>query len=158
MSREAETGFNTVTLERGIFWLALLLVAAETLYGAYWAGIDVGLRLGIIPHSAAPDWAAILPTLTWMQEFVFFSHVVLNMLALAALALRWVGCLPLYIVSIIFDRLDWIILGMNPLTFTEIDWAEDMLVAFMHFGGLALMAMMLQRGELSARLNPIRPA
>lgn len=153
-----------------MFWLCVALVAAETVYGVYWGLPNIGIRLGIWPWDFHPGLRELIPTLSLGQEIAFFTHVVLNIVALAALLKRSALCLPAFLIAFILDRLDWIVLGLNPLSTVRNDTDGDFTAFISAFGGIGLMAIlqlltitlmafMLQSGQIRFRgkTNPDWP-
>jgi hypothetical protein len=150
---------------RLIFWLCVVLVTVETLYGFYWAVPNIGVRLGIWPREIDQGLYELIPTLSKLQETLFFSHVVLNVLALAALLRRWAGCIALFVTAFLLDRIDWIMLGLNPIASFQNDtgvafthlitlFAGIGLMAILQIGTIGLMTVMLQNGQLTTTLPP----
>jgi hypothetical protein len=121
------------------------------------------------------DWACGhgISTLSFINSFrrspggkklPFFSHVLLNILALVALLRRWVGCIPIFITAFILDRLDWIVLGLNPLSFapnqSDFIWTDFVsqfggigLMAILQLCTISLMAVLLQSELLTSSLS-----
>ena len=149
--------------QRAPYWICLALVGFETLYGFYWTIPDIGVRLGVWPRNIHPGLYDVIPTLSWWQEFAFFSHVVVSALAFAALWLRWGACFPIFMAAFILDRIDWLAMGLNQnaaiRTMVEGGWMSVMA----YFGGfgvtgylqcisLILMIYLLQTGEITMKL------
>ncbi|WP_300529101.1 hypothetical protein [Maricaulis sp.] len=151
-------------INRIFYWLCFALVGFEILYGFYWAIPNIGLRLGIWPEAMNPGLAELIATLNFWQEAAFFGHIGLNIIALIALSNRSAACIPAFIVAFLLDRIDWIILGLNPASFGVTSPAEDWVQFISSFGGIgltamlqmlciALMASFLFNGQLSTHMK-----
>lgn len=149
-------------VNRFFYWLCIILVSFEILYGIYWAVPNIGIRLGLWPAAWNTGLAALIETLSFWQEAGFFSHIVLNGIALLALLNRSVACIPAFVVAFILDRIDWIILGLNPASHGVVDpgWVEFIsgfgsigLTAMLQMTAIALMASLLFNGQLSTHLQ-----
>lgn len=147
-------------LKRLMYWFCVLFVAVATFYGFFWAIPNIAVRLGVWPRDIYPSLYEIIPTLSFGQEAVFFSHVVLNAVALYMLLRHWRLCIPVFIISFILSRIDWILLGMNPLSYIRNQSVDDIISFIANFGGIGLMgllqllaiilmALMLQTGQLT---------
>lgn len=149
-------------INRFFYWLCIMLVILEILYGIYWAVPNIGIRLGLWPADWNTGLAALIETLSFWQEAAFFSHIVLNGIALQALFNRSVACIPAFGVAFILDRIDWIILGLNPNSLNLAESSLDKfiyafegigLMAMLQMMSIALMASLLFNGQLSTHLQ-----
>ena len=149
-------------INRFFYWLCIMLVILEILYGIYWAVPNIGIRLGLWPADWNTGLAALIETLSFWQEAAFFSHIVLNGIALQALLNRSVACIPAFGVAFILDRMDWIILGLNPNSLNLAESSLDKciyafggsgLMAMLQMMSIALMASLLFNGQLSTHLQ-----
>ena len=96
-----------------IFTLAVTLMVIQVAYGVYWAGHDLSARLGLWPNEQLAE--EFLNSLTFSQEAFFFSHVILNFVVLGLLLRRSRYTLPLFILSFILDRIEWVLMTDNTL-------------------------------------------
>lgn len=90
---------------------AIVLVTLQVLYGLFWAGHDLSARLGLWPDPAIAQ--QFLSGLSWTQEFFFFGHVVLNCVVLWLVITKHHYALPVFTVSFLFDRIDWVMMTGN---------------------------------------------
>ena len=145
-----------------MYWLCVLFVAVETIYGFFWAIPNIAVRLGVWPREIYPSLYEIIPTLSFGQEAVFFLHVVLNAVALVMLLRHWRLAIPVFVAAFVLGRIDWILLGLNPLSYIRNQSVDDVISFIANFGGIGLMGilqllaiilmgMMLQNGQLAKR-------
>lgn len=127
-------------LDTLLYWLCIVLVAAETLYGLFWGELNIGIRMGWWTLDYPPGLHTLIPTLSFWQEAAFFTHIVLNGLALALLIKRSTLCLPAFILAFILDRMDWIVMGFNPVANVRNDTDHDITAFISSFGEIGLMA------------------
>ncbi len=150
-------------IRRATYWLCVVLVGVEVFYGLYWAFIDIAIRADLWPMHLHLSFRQLIPSLTWWQEALFFLDVTLKTLALIALLWRWWACVPLFITAFILDRIDWILLGLNPVagggTGSWGDWTDIVsnfggigLMAYLQIFAIGLLLAMLQTDQLSRRL------
>lgn len=92
---------------------ALALLGLQVVYGLYWAGHDLSARLGLWPDAALAQ--QFLAGLSLWQEFFFFAHVILNCVVLLLLLKKHRFALPLFVLSFLFDRVDWVMMTGNTL-------------------------------------------
>ena len=122
-----------------LFWTCVVLVALETAYGFYWGAPNIAIRMGLIPDDIMPGLHELIPTLNWVQETLFFAHILFNTGALVTLLYRWALCIPLFALAFLLDRIDWIILGMNPIASVRNENGENWTAVISQFGGFGLM-------------------
>lgn len=100
--------FTRLATNNAIYLSGLFLLALQTLYGLYWAWHDISARLGLWQNEEVAR--EFLASLTFTQEFFFFSHVTLNIIALLLLLRRSRFVLPVFVASFLFDRIDWVMM------------------------------------------------
>ncbi|MBO6797333.1 hypothetical protein [Maricaulis sp.] len=105
--------FTRLASNNTIFLTGVFLLVLQTLYGLYWAWHDISARLGLWQDEAVAQ--EFLASLTFTQEFFFFSHVTLNIIALLLLLRRSRFVLPVFVVSFLFDRIDWVMMTNHTL-------------------------------------------
>jgi len=94
-----------------VFWVLVGLVVVQVVYAGYWALHDIAARLGMWSDAGEAD--AFIASLTALQETLFFSHVVMNVVVLGlVLARRWLA-LPAFILSFLLDRAEWVMMSGN---------------------------------------------
>jgi hypothetical protein len=94
-----------------VFWVLVGLVVVQVVYAGYWALHDISARLGMWSDAGEAD--AFIASLTALQETLFFSHVVMNVVVLGlVLARRWLA-LPAFILSFLLDRAEWVMMSGN---------------------------------------------
>ncbi|MAK65363.1 MAG: hypothetical protein CMF75_11590 [Maricaulis sp.] len=132
----------------------IALVAIQVLYGLYWALHDVTARLGLWPD--AEQAADFVRSLGLVQEILFFSHVALNGVTLALVLLRWRLALPVFILSFVLDRGEWILMSGNTLFSDMVAVDAWALFSFTLQGAIfALLLILSFDGPLGPR--PVRP-
>ena len=162
--RVGSWGTERMAINRFFYWLCFAFMSFEIVYGFYWAIPNIGIRLGLWPTSWHGGLAELIETLSFWQEAAFFGHIALNVIALIAFLNRSVACIPVFVVAFILDRIDWIILGLNPASFGVTDPGGDWVQFISDFGGIgltamlqmtsiALMASLLFNGQLSTHLQ-----
>jgi len=90
---------------------ALALLSVQVVYGFYWAGHDLSARLGLWQDAVLAQ--EFLAGLSLWQEFFFFSHVLLNCVVLWLAVKRHAFALPVFVLSFLFDRIDWVMMTGN---------------------------------------------
>ncbi len=93
------------------FYILIGLLSVQVAYGLFWAVNDISARMGLWPDPLLA--AAFVQSLTVLQEIFFFSHVVMNGVALVLALMGRRLALPTFILSFVLDRADWIIMGGN---------------------------------------------
>ncbi|WP_323761399.1 hypothetical protein [Maricaulis sp.] len=129
------------------FYILIGLLSVQVAYGVYWAGYDLSARLDLWENSEMA--AAFVQSLTLMQEVFFFAHVVLNMvtLGLALAGRHW--ALPVFVLSFVCDRADWVIMGSNNLFSMLVDVDSWALFSFTLQGAIiALLVFLRFEGRL----------
>jgi hypothetical protein len=94
-----------------IYKASIVLMVLQVLYGFAWAAHDLAIRFGLWPGAGLE--ADYIASLTVLQETFFFAHVALNPIALVLLLRRNWLVLPVFAVSFVLDRLDWILMAGN---------------------------------------------
>lgn len=123
-------------LDTLLYWLCIVLVAAETLYGLFWGELNIGIRMGWWTLDYPPGLHTLIPTLSFWQEAAFFTHIVLNGLALALLIKRSTLCLPAFILAFISS------------------FGEIGLMAIVQLLTIAAMGFLAQTGQIRWRGGP----
>lgn len=129
------------------FYILIGLLSVQVAYGLYWAGYDVSARLDLwdSPELAA----AFVQSRTLMQEVFFFAHVAMNCIALALTLAGRHWALPVFIVSFVFDRADWVIMGGNNVFSILVDVDTWALFSFSLQGAIiALLVFLRFEGRL----------
>jgi len=129
------------------FYVLIGLLSVQVAYGLYWAVYDVSARLGLWD---SPELAiAFVQSLTLLQEVFFFSHVVMNCVALALTLAGRHWALPVFVVSFVFDRADWVIMGGNNVFSILVDVDTWALFSFTLQGAIiALLVYLRFEGRL----------
>lgn len=132
----------------------IVLVTIQVLYGLFWAGHDVSARLGLWPD--AEQAVDFVRSLGLIQEILFFSHVVMNGVTLVLVLLRWRLALPVFILSFMLDRGEWILMSGNTLFSNMVAVDAWALFSFTLQGAIfALLLILSFDGSLGPR--PVRP-
>ena len=105
--------FTRLATNNAIYLTGIFLLALQALYGLYWAWHDISARLGLWQDEEIAR--EFLSSLTFTQELFFFSHVALNVVALILLIRRSRMVLPVFVVSFLFDRIDWVMMTHHTL-------------------------------------------
>ncbi|MBR9825946.1 MAG: hypothetical protein GYB36_09110 [Alphaproteobacteria bacterium] len=144
-----------MSIKQGLFWVCVLIIGMEMLYGFYWGLPNIAIRLGLLPDTILREHHELIPTLSWFQELLFFSHMILNVMAFAAILYRWVACIPLFALAFILDRIDWVILTMNPVASVRNANGEDWTAVMAQIGGFGLMGVLslITLGLMAVLLN-----
>ncbi len=138
----------------GMHRTLLILVAVQVAYGAYWALHDLSARLGLWPD--AEQAADFVQSLGLIQEVLFFSHVVMNGVTLILVLLRWRLALPVFILSFMLDRGEWILMSGNTVFSSMVAVDAWALFSFTLQGAIfALLLILSFDGSLGPR--PVRP-
>ncbi|MAC90150.1 MAG: hypothetical protein CMF73_12615 [Maricaulis sp.] len=129
------------------FYILIGLLSVQVAYGLYWAGYDVSARLDLWENQALAT--AFVHSLTMTQEVFFFSHVALNMVALGLTLAGRHWALPVFILSFVCDRADWVIMGSNNLFSILVDVDTWALFSFTLQGAIiALLVFLRFEGRL----------
>lgn len=132
------------------YWILIGLVLVQVAYAGFWAAHDISARLGLWPEPAEAQ--AFIASLTLTQEILFFSHVILNVVVLALVWRHSRLALPVYVLSFILDRGDWVIMGGNTLFASMVDVDVWALFSFSLQGAIfALLITLSMDGTLTAR-------
>ncbi|WP_203293342.1 hypothetical protein [Maricaulis parjimensis] len=130
------------------------LVVIQVLYGLFWALHDISARLGLWPDKLQA--IEFVNSLGLVQEILFFSHVVMNGVTLMLVLLRWRLALPVFILSFILDRGEWILMSGNALFANMVAVDAWALFSFTLQGAIfALLLILSFDGSLGPR--PVRP-
>lgn len=137
-----------MTGRRDIPDLALIsLLAVQVAYAGFWAAHDISARLGLWADPVQAE--AFILSLSLTQEILFFSHVILNVIALVLVLLRRGIALPVFILSFACDRIEWVIMGSNNLFSMMVDVDSWALFSFTLQGAIiALLVFMRFEGRL----------
>ena len=129
------------------FFILTGLLSVQVAYGLYWAGHDISARLGLWENQEMA--IAFVQSLTTTQEVFFFSHVILNILALGLTLAGRHWALPVFILSFVCDRAVWIIMGSNNLFSILVDVDTWALFSFSLQGAIiALLVYLRFEGRL----------
>jgi|GEM_PF-1721717 len=135
---------------RTVFHITLGLLLLQTLYGLYWAGHDLSARLGLWPDPVQA--AEFVATLGLVQETLFFSHVILNVVALILARRHSRFALPVFVLSFLADRTDWVLMSDNTLFNTLFDWTPLTLISFtVQASIIALLTLLMFNGQLGPK-------
>lgn len=101
----------TIKTNQVYYQVLIGLMGLATVNSLFWAGHDVSARLGLWPNAEAAE--RFVASLGVIQEVAFFSHVVMNIVALAlALKKKWYALLA-FLLAFVLGRMDWLMLIGN---------------------------------------------
>lgn len=105
--------FSRLGTNNAVYLSGIGLLVLQVVYGLYWAWHDISARLGLWSNETVAQ--EFLASLSPTQEFFFFSHVALNIVALLLLVRRSRFVLPVFVLSFLCDRIDWVMMTDHTL-------------------------------------------
>lgn len=137
-------------IDHWILAITTFAIGCEFAWGVIWSVPNIALRLGLWPFEFDMGYRSLLPTLSFGQEALFFSGVALAGTALILLLKRSAIALPVFLIALLLDRADWIVMTLNPLEGSAFGGKiyRDMLFLSLQLVGLTGLILLLARRRL----------
>lgn len=142
--------FSRLGTNNAVYLSGIGLLVLQVVYGLYWAWHDLSARLGLWSNEAVAQ--EFLASLSPTQEFFFFSHVALNIVALLLLVRRSRFVLPVFVLSFLCDRIDWVMMSKHTLFNTVFD-ASGLTMASFTVQALIITVLTVLTFDIGASAN-----
>ncbi len=137
-------------VDRWLYRIASAAIGIEFLWGVIWSLPNIAIRLDLWPFEFDLGYRALIPTLSFGQEFTYFSGVLLTGLAFALILRKSAMALPVFFLAFLLDRTDWIVMTLNPLDGSHFSGKlyRDLFFLSLQLTAISLMTFLIMRNQL----------